>query len=117
MRVVRINELIKREISSILHTRYRDASVRITISDVDTAPNLKDAIVFYDVLGSTTDQVAARRFFAREGRHIRALVGKVIVLKYLPNLSFQFDDSLERGSRLNALMDALEPGQDEPGNS
>ncbi|MFA5258269.1 MAG: 30S ribosome-binding factor RbfA [Opitutales bacterium] len=113
MRVVRINELIKREISSILHTRYRDTSVRITISDVDTAPNLKDAIVFYGVLGDETDQAAVRRFFGREGREIRALLGKVIVLKYLPHLSFQFDDSLERGARLNDLMDALEPEQDE----
>ncbi|MBN1403602.1 MAG: 30S ribosome-binding factor RbfA [Opitutales bacterium] len=110
MRVVRINELIKREISDILHTRYRDVAVRITISGVDTAPNLQNATVYYGVIGEVKDRADARRFFAREGEEIRMQLSKRIVLKYLPHLAFSFDDSLERGARLNELMDSLEDG-------
>ncbi len=114
MRVVRINELIKREISDILHTRYRDVAVRITISGVDTAPNLQNATVYYGVIGEVKDRADARRFFAREGEEIRMQLSKRIVLKYLPHLAFSFDDSLERGARLNELMDSLE---DSPSDS
>lgn len=114
MRVVRINELIKREISDILHTRYRDVAVRITISGVDTAPNLQNANVYYGVIGEAKDRADARRFFAREGEEIRMQLSKRIVLKYLPHLAFSFDDSLERGARLNELMDSLD---DSPSDS
>ena len=70
MRVVRINELIKREISSLLHTRYREAAVRITITEVDTAHDLKEAVVYFGVIGSPTDVSAAKRFFYREDKEI-----------------------------------------------
>jgi ribosome-binding factor A len=115
MRVVRINELIKREISSLLHTRYREAAVRITISEVDTSPDLKEAVVYFGVIGSEADVSAAKRFFYREEKEIRMRLGKGIVIKYLPHLVFHFDNSLERGARVNGIMDSL--GMDEPDTS
>ncbi len=108
MRVVRINELIKREISDILHTRYRDSAVRITISGVDTAPNLKEAVVHYGVVGEVEDRRKARSFFAREKDEIRSQLSKRVIIKYLPHLEFRFDDSLERGARLNDILDSLD---------
>jgi len=107
MRVVRINELIKREISSILHTRYRDASVRITISDVVVSPELRDAVVYYAVVGGDSDVASAGRFFAKEGAQIRMLLGKSIVIKFLPKLAFRLDRSLERGAKMNAIIDSI----------
>jgi len=117
MRVVRINELIKREISDILHTRYRDTSVRITISGVDTAPNLKAAKVFYGVIGEQAERDIAKHFFTRENREIRSELSKRIVLKFLPHLYFEFDNALERGARLNDIIDALGIEPDEPDES
>lgn len=108
MRVVRINELIKREISSILHTRYRDSAVRITISGVETTPDLKAATVFYGVIGDESDLANARRFFSKNNDEIRSMVGKVIVLKYLPHFSYRYDESMERGAHLNEIIDALD---------
>jgi ribosome-binding factor A len=107
MRVVRVNELIKRELSAILHTRYQEQSVRITVSEVNVAPNLRSAEVYYNVLGEEADAVAAGRFFARARVELRKQLGRNIVLKYLPHLSFHHDNSLERGNRLNALMDEM----------
>jgi ribosome-binding factor A len=108
MRVVRINELIKREISSILHTRFRDSAVRITVSDVETTPDLKAATVFYGVIGGEEEAAAARHFFGKNGAEIRMMVGKVVVMKYLPRLTFRYDDSMERGAHLNEIIDTLD---------
>jgi len=114
MRVVRINELIKREISSILHTRYRETAVRITISEVETSPDLKDAVVYYGVIGDRDDEAHARRFFSKEGGEIRMTLGKRIVIKYLPRLDFRFDDSMERGNRVGEIIDSLGLDEDKP---
>jgi ribosome-binding factor A len=114
MRVVRINELVKREISSILHTRYREVAVRITISEVDTAPDLKEAVVYYGVIGNADDEARARRFFAKESGEIRMMLGKQIVLKYLPHLAFRFDESMERGARVGDIIDSLGLDEENP---
>lgn len=113
-RTVRVNELIKREISGLLHTRYQAEAVYITISEVDVAPDLRQARVFYSVLGDAVRQVEAAEFFQRYGRDIRQRVGKMVVLKYLPALHFIHDPSLERGSQINAILDSLET--DDPGD-
>ena len=49
-RVVRVNELVKREISHVLHTRHRAESVHISILGVDVSPNLRKAKVFAAVV-------------------------------------------------------------------
>jgi ribosome-binding factor A len=114
MRVVRINELVKREISSILHTRYRETAVRITISEVETSPDLKDAVVYYGVIGDRENEAQARRFFAKDGGEIRMMLGKRVVMKYLPRLDFRFDDSMERGARVGEIIDSLGLDEDKP---
>ena len=106
-RIVRINELVRQEISNVLHTRYKTEAVNITISEALVATDLHSARVYYSVLGKESTVDYARRFFARENEHIRRAIGKSIVLKYLPHLEFIADDSLKRGARLNALLDEL----------
>lgn len=116
-RVVRVNELVKREISEILHTRYQQETVRFTVSQVSVSPDLRHGRVHYSVLGDDDDIRAAGRFFARHGAEIRRMVGKRIVLKYLPRLEFVHDQGLEHGARINRVLDELgltgEPGPDE----
>lgn len=107
-RVVRVNELLKREISAVLHTRYRGRAVAITITEVDTYPNLRKADVYYAVVGDTTARTEAEVFFHRYGNEIRREIAKVVVLKYLPHLEFQVDSGVDRGNRLDAIFDELE---------
>jgi ribosome-binding factor A len=54
-RNLRVSELIKREISDILHTHMRAEAVMITITGVDVSPDHRNAEVFFSVLG---DEVA-----------------------------------------------------------
>lgn len=108
MRVVRVNELLKRELSLLLHTRYRDSSVFITLSAVETSPDLKTAVVYYGVIGAYPEEKAARQFFARHGGELRIELGKRVILKYLPHLTFHYDDSMERGARIVDLLDSLD---------
>lgn len=106
-RVVRVNELVKREISDILHTRYQGEAVYITITEVRTSPDLRNADVFYAVLGGEIQSYEANEFFARVGSDVRQILSRRIVLKYLPQLHFHEDDSIARGMEINAMLDDL----------
>ncbi len=106
-RLIRVNELVKREISDVLHTRYQSESVYITVSEVIVAPDLRNARVFYSVLGDDEQRRKAGAFLKNRNFDIRRQLSKRIVLKYLPHLHFIFDQSIERGSHLNDIMDEL----------
>jgi ribosome-binding factor A len=106
-RVVRVNELVMREISAVLHSRYQSIAVGITITGVSVAPNLRSADVYYAVVGDAQAIANAGRFFAREKREIKRRIGMVITLKFLPDLHFIYDEAAERGNRLNCLMDEM----------
>ena len=106
-RVVRVNELLKREISQVLHTRYRTEAVHISILAVDVAPNLRSAKVFYATHGDSDKRLFAERFFSRHHGDIRQEMGKAVTLKYLPHLEFVYDKGADYGERLNQLLDDL----------
>lgn len=107
-RKLRVNELILREINSLLRTYYQGEAVAITVFEVDVAPDLRQGRVYYSVLGGAVEEEAARRFFQRRGAQIRQQVGKQITLKYLPHLSYIHDTSMERGARTIALLEEIE---------
>jgi len=115
-RNIRVNELLKREISEIIHTRYQQESVRITITEVDVSPDHRQAKVFFTVMGNKTDARVSLSWLQKTKKDIRQRMGKRIVLKYLPHLHFQYDPSIDRGNELLRLMDdiAVEPEENAP---
>jgi len=99
-RIVRVNELVKREISNLIHTFYQSETVLITITEVDVSPDLRHASVYFSVLGNVLQYKEASNFFQKHKSEIRRKLGKNIILKYLPHLKFVPDSSIEKGTRL-----------------
>jgi ribosome-binding factor A len=113
-RQLRVNEVIKRELSAIVAREINFAGVLVTINAVDVTPDLKSAHVFVSILGPATgasviDKLAAHRVA------LQAELSRHVVLKYTPHLVFHLDDSIERGARvLEILQDLGKPsGEDE----
>jgi len=107
-RVNRVNELLQREISEQLHRYFSSSeSVRITISEVDTTPDLRNCKIYYSVIGDTQTVIDSEAFFRRIGKELRERVMKQVVLKYFPRFEFIYDPSMERGTKLVELMDEL----------
>mgnify|MGYP000532449820 CR=1 FL=1 len=111
-RNVRVCELIKREVSDVLHTRYQRESVNMTITRVDVSPDHQNAIVFYSVVSKEEEQANAQRFLKSIGKKLRHEVGKRIVLKNMPAFVFSFDPAIEYETHINQLMDSLDTGED-----
>ena len=107
-RTLRVNELIQREISAYLHTRYQSEAVRITVTGVVVSPDLHDARVFYSVIGGPNEAAECGRWLREKTGEIRHMVGKQVILKNVPRLEFVHDTSPERGTRVIQVLDEIE---------
>jgi len=107
-RNVRVNELLKREVSSILHTQFQGESVAITITDVNVSPDHSKARVYFTTIGDEREQHRANGFLNRFRGRIRHELTRRIVLKRMPALEFVYDHSVERGAQINELIDSLD---------
>ncbi len=107
-RISRINELIRRELSEQMRKRYRSAAVAITISDVETSPDLRNCTIYYSVIGGEDALREARKFFRKAGKDLHGQVKQRVILKYFPNFEYVYDPSMERGSHVLDLLDQLD---------
>ena len=114
-RIVRINELVQREISDILRQRYTAESVAITVSEVRISPDLRDGRVFVAIIGDQATVTERFRWIQKKAPDIREELSKRIVLKFLPRMTYVLDKSSDRVARLLSAMDAIEPRRDPAG--
>jgi ribosome-binding factor A len=107
-RIKRINQLLRHEVSDQMRRYYRDDTAAITISDVDCSADLRNARIYFSVLGDDADIAAANKLFRKIGKDLRQRVSREIVLKYFPRFDYIYDPSLERGAGINEILDQLE---------
>jgi ribosome-binding factor A len=106
-RTTRVNQLLLREFSEELHTRWRAESVRVTLTGVSISPDLRDAVVSFSVLGDIEERRQASRFLRRIAQALKTQVFQRVKIKYTPALRFVYDEAPERGSHLINVMDAV----------
>jgi ribosome-binding factor A len=116
-RIVRINELVQREISDILRRRHAAEAVAITISEVRVAPDLRDGRVFVAIVGDEATVTDRFRWLQKRASEIREELAKRIVLKFLPHLTYVLDKSSDRVARLLHAMDQIEQPAEAPSES
>jgi len=110
-RLLRVNVLLQREISDILHRLYQQDTVTLTITEVRCAPDLRTARVFVSIVGDEDHATERMRWLSRQAKDIRLELGRRIVLKYLPRLDYVLDGSAERGTRIVQILDELDTDQ------
>ena len=112
-RMVRVNELLRRELSEQLHTTYRSESVMITITDVYISPDFRTGVVYYSVLGGKEDSRNARNLLRKIAGPLRQAAIKRVLIKYTPFLKFIEDTSMQRGTRTVELLEDIEVPDEE----
>jgi ribosome-binding factor A len=106
-RLLRVNELVKRELSGIIAREITFESAIVTINSVDVTSDLKNAHVFVSVLGQESEaSVMAKLEEHRVG--LQSDLSRHVVLKYTPHLVFHIDHSIERGARVIEIMEQLD---------
>ena len=102
----RIGDLIQRELSALLAREVRDPRVgMVTITSVDVSPDMSHAKVFFTLL-EKSNLDAALEGLTRAAGFLRSQLAKRVKLYSIPELRFQYDESIERADRLSRLIDS-----------
>jgi ribosome-binding factor A len=106
-RVRRVCEILKRELSTAITREITFAVPLVTISSVDMTPDLKQAHVYISAMGTEQEKAVVLRQLEAARVTLQADVSRRVVIKNTPHLFFHLDTSIERGTRVLAIMDEL----------
>jgi ribosome-binding factor A len=113
-RLLRVNELMQREISAFLHGRYSGEAVAITVTGVQITGDLREAKVFYAVLGTAAEATRAGKWLRGRRDEIRETVAKNVVLRHVPLLTFVHDNHAPRTLRIEQLLSEIDGAGKQP---
>ena len=103
-RMRRVNAILKEAIAEEVADLKDPRLGFVTVTGVDTAPNLRHATVFYAVIGSDDEQRDTAEGLRAAAPRISRNIGSQIRMKYTPSLHFEVDESIERGARIADLL-------------
>ena len=99
---------IQHEISLMISRDLKDRRIGfVTITAVDMSPDLHHAKVFYSAMGTDKEKAESAKALNHAAGWIRHELGQRIRMRYLPEIAFYTDDSMEYGSRIDQLLDEI----------
>jgi ribosome-binding factor A len=105
----RVNGAIREVLSESIGSLKDPRIGFVTITGVKTSPDLRQATVYVSVLGSMRKREATLAALGSSHGVLQAAVNRELHLKRTPQLSFQYDPTIEEGVRLTRLIDELAP--------
>lgn len=114
LRNERVRKTLMKEIADIIQKEFRDSRISgvVSILDVEVSHDNSYAKVYYSVFGGGED--AKEKTMAAIKQHtpkIRYEVGKRIRLRLTPELRFIYDDSIDRGAKVNEIIEKISRGE------
>lgn len=106
-RSARVSDQMKHELAEILMRKIKDPRVRsVTVTDVVVTDDLRNAKIFissYDV-----DRESSLKGLQSAAAFIRSELGRRMRLKFIPEIIFRYDDTVERGAHIMELLHKIE---------
>lgn len=108
-RIERVSSLMRHEISGLLQRRVKDPRLSkfIAVTEVSTSADLRYAKVFVSCMGSEEEKQEMMSGLEAAANFLRNQLAKRLRLRRIPELSFHWDDSIERGTHLLQLIDEV----------
>jgi ribosome-binding factor A len=117
-RTRKIGELMQREIAQLLTREVNDPRVaRITITSVDVAPDLSHAKIYFTHLAGEDEAPKVQRALKGMAGFLRHRLRELIDLRTIPELRFVYDTAVERGARINELLERVRVEDGKPPKS
>ena len=105
-RLRRVDEAVRQVLSDAVTGDLKDPRVGfVTVTAVRTTPDLRHARVFVSVLGDVPQREATLDGLRSAHGYLQRRVAGELRLKHTPTLSFEYDDSVDRGMRISQLID------------
>jgi len=108
----RVNEAVRAVVAETV-AELKDPRIGlVTITGVSVSPDLKDGRVYVSVFGSEKKRRLTMAGLESAHGIVQARLGRELRLKRTPQLTFEYDPSVERGVRMTKMIDDLAPGPD-----
>jgi len=104
-RMYRVNEAIKEVVSQQIETLNDPRIGFVTVTGVETSPDLRQAKVFVSVLGDEERRAATLEALEATHGYLQAQLAGQLVLKRTPKLQFVYDATIDTGLHINELID------------
>ena len=109
-----MGETIHKEISQLLIRGLKDPRIGfVTITAVDVTSDLRHAKVYYTVIGDETAREESTAGLISSTSYIRQQLGRQLRLRYITEIVFEYDSSVEYGNRIEDLLREVNPTDDE----
>lgn len=113
-RADRVAEEIRAELADIALKKLKDPRVGfVTLTRVEVSDDLKHAKVFFSVMGDEAVKKESLKGLKSAAPFIRGEIGRRLKLRYMPELMFIIDESIERGAKMLDLLRHLDDPKDE----
>lgn len=114
-RPARVGERIREELCLLLLRKVNDPGLApITVTEVSVTPDLRIAHVNYSALVAPEERPAVAKALRRSSGFLRRELGHLLGLRYAPELQFHYDNSFDRGARIDAILRGIPEGQEGP---
>jgi ribosome-binding factor A len=105
LRATRVGEQMKKELGEIIGRKIKDPRVGfVTVTDVEVTGDLQQAKIFISVLGDDEQRQNTLKGLAKASGFIRSEIGQRIRLRKTPEITFEFDESVDYGNRIESLL-------------
>ena len=108
-RMRRVDEAVRAVLSDAITRELSDPRIGfVTVTGVKTSPDLRHARVYVSVMGEESERAASLEGLESAHGYLQSRIASELSLKHTPALSFQYDESIDRGMRITELLDAPE---------
>jgi ribosome-binding factor A len=105
-RIRRVNEAMRAVLSDAIATDIKDPRVGfVTVTGVKTSPDLRHARVYVSVLGDEPTREGSLQGLRSAHGFLQHRLASELRLKHTPTLTFDYDDTVDRGMRISQLLD------------
>lgn len=108
----KVNELVREIVAEAVQDLKDPRIGFLTITGVETNPDLRSAVVYYSVMGTDEEKSGTADALRSAAPRIQREVGSQSTLRYTPKLEFRVDPSIEEGIRISKLISDLDTGED-----
>ncbi len=114
-RTDRVSAQLRRDLGTLVHNTVREQGLpSVSVSDVEVTRDLAHAKVFFTALDPARAKEALTGL-QEQAREIRFQLAHAMKLRHVPELHFLYDDSVDRGERIEQLLRDLPPAGDDDG--
>ena len=115
-RHARVRELVKRSVGGIIRKMFPVQEVGVvSVTDVRMSSDLRSAVIFLSIFGKNVQREKALTTIRDQTKQIQMLLAADVILKYVPQIRFSLDESIDRGNRVLEILKELGLNDEEPG--